>query len=1332
MRTRTIMRTRRESFPARVVTTLLVALLATVVGNASQRYNAPVVGNASQRYNAPVVGNASERYIDLTFSARGEAPTVESVTVTNLTHTDIPAVTLNGTATLRLNNLDAAFETGDVNGDGSVDVADIATIISVMANGSAGDSPASADVNGDGTVDVADIASVISIMASKSRIAPNLPLMRAGSPALQGANAVTMDFHPGDILRFEGKSGEMRTIVVNVPKRDHAIPFYFCPCKDAQGNTYPIVEAGGLLWMAEDLKCLKDVNLYYDNEDADWASAAQNKETTAMVMVRGSGNDDVYYTYAAARQSLPEGWSLPTLGELDAVVSNLGGYGVVGDKMQRAGDQYSFRAKRTSLPDSLQLRISPKGYIGEDGKLTDTNSGYILTGTREKRKALYMKITNGKTEGILTADGLPSYAAVHVRGVRPAPSAYADMIAKLGNVQAAARGMATEEGEKNMFTGEVNPYTGTPYGAYYTVDNSMKWMFADIKGQHFVYNQNFTNENHGIYHYDDTQFTQMAPADSWEKDENGKFLNITRLKKMCAQKMADGSYHTLKVTFDQSVRDPEVDNAWAGKEVQWLARDIENRPGSLILQEYGNQEQGFALQRTVTLPGTYTMVEVYGSEKSFSGSGNFVYGPGNNGNGNFGDEISLNEFYMKRLNLLAADFNQDGTDDIVVGFCNQWMVLDGTDYTTVLSERTFPSDCVRACVGDLDENVYADLGFIYQHNNQIHVRVLMDDVNKMDDTKNPDINAAASYAATLPVAKDGISSFLDIKFGDIANTGNSVLCLAVPFAETLNSTFYVLDRGAGTMLNQTYKLDEQSSTVRSVSRDLDEGKVYKHTYNYPNSTLAVVHTRGLGERPDVLLHGGLYRLGDNNQFVPVTIEGVKNNQIIDAVIPSDCVAVGRFSADLPDGYEQLAYLGHYYNSVEKSMFAAFGIGQWVQGTAASVCSNLLTPVPSNGTMKRKAGTAKASIIIGVYTSFTPIYTQPRFCAYFPAFCAPSYSDLDVRCYKFVSCQATISEPRIKYALAAAPYWAKVPEGYANAGQDYDYGDSTPSTEWTQSTISGSGDGSGNGTKASLIFGYEQENKVSVFGMEVARWGFDYEVNIGHEFQKSTTHVTTYTYESGCTAGRDNKVGLTMTPVWLYTYECVSSSDPDNIGSTLVCGAPSYPRDLELSETDYMLLRGDREDIPDLSTVFTHTPGNPLTYLNDPDKVKSTGAILWSNDNKNYFSTTGSDGTKFLSIEVTTENTTETDNTFNMDMSLVGFVGALGNTVKAGFGFGYNHKWIDVYVTGNGTKVTGTVPLPKSFGDVPTFDWNMCRYSVRVGGQEFPVVNYIVKNVRKGN
>lgn len=58
-------------------------------------------------------------------------------------------------------------EMGDANVDSSIDVADIATIISVMAGGGDEATRKLSDVNCDGVVDVADIASVISIMASR-------------------------------------------------------------------------------------------------------------------------------------------------------------------------------------------------------------------------------------------------------------------------------------------------------------------------------------------------------------------------------------------------------------------------------------------------------------------------------------------------------------------------------------------------------------------------------------------------------------------------------------------------------------------------------------------------------------------------------------------------------------------------------------------------------------------------------------------------------------------------------------------------------------------------------------------------------------------------------------------------------------------------------------------------------------------------------------------------------------------------------------------------------------------------------------------------------------
>ena len=54
---------------------------------------------------------------------------------------------------------------GDVNCDGTVDVADVSAVISFMAGDVAGLDEHRADVNGDGAVDVADISAIISIMA---------------------------------------------------------------------------------------------------------------------------------------------------------------------------------------------------------------------------------------------------------------------------------------------------------------------------------------------------------------------------------------------------------------------------------------------------------------------------------------------------------------------------------------------------------------------------------------------------------------------------------------------------------------------------------------------------------------------------------------------------------------------------------------------------------------------------------------------------------------------------------------------------------------------------------------------------------------------------------------------------------------------------------------------------------------------------------------------------------------------------------------------------------------------------------------------------------------
>lgn len=1345
--------------------------------------------------------------IDITFAGRGEATTVESVTVTNLSDPDIEPVTLSGTDILRL--VDSSI---DPEGIENVEWIEAVSRPILTPNPSQGDGTLIFDAKVSGAVRVSiyttdgKLIESAMLQASKGRNTALIPSqspgiyivhvagngikastrwicggtrsgghirlggaaqwdsvwdagvqtfqpttrssfgasqfqrMKAPATALASAeiNVVTMTFHDGDILRFEGRSGQMRTIVVNAPERSHSIPFYFYPCIDASGNSYPIIEAGGLLWMAEDLKCQRGVTIFYADETNEWASAKQNKESSNMAMV--VADNDVYYTYNAARQALPEGWSLPTLTEVEQVVRNLGGYDIAGDKMKRAGkgDSDAFRDKRNANPDSLQLGIRPKGYVGENGIITDTNGGFILTATREKQKAIFLKISNGTTAATINGDapgsakpenGLASYAAVHVRGVRPAPSAYTDIMSRLYNAQQGKlngpRRVESAEDE-NPYTGEVNPYTGTPCGDYYIVDQSTKQIVMDVTGQKCMgwagdgnsYVPWELDKNYfGTVFVDSKEgtITQKQPEGDWIYNAQGERKNRTRLKKFSQQKVEDGTYNTLKVTYDVTIRDYQNDGS---TNTHWMARDLEGREGTLTLEVFGNADTDFALQKTITLPGTYIMSEFDGNKT--------------NDEANWSEDLRVSEYYMKRLNLLCADFNNDGVDDVVVGFCGEWKVFDGKNYTTLLAERSFPTSCVRACVGDLDENGYSDLGLIYEieGENLIQVRVLLNDIKKFDARQNTEIDYVADYSKSLEhVGVNGVTPFLDIKFADITNTGKSVLCLTVPNRHINNkakSAFYVLRRANGKTLQQAYKFEEEPKfPLRNGGHEW--GGDYSSTNT--NSTIAVVHTQGMGSRPDVLLRNGLYRFNDSNGLEPVDIGGHKEEgTLLDAAILSDCVAVGRFTDDLEEGREQLAYFGTtMWGTYSKKWTNSAGdvLSRGFQGYV-----ELLTPTVAGSTTKMTRKELYSGQIGSVcWWSKDGDY---HFGAVLPAFSATSYTNIDTRRYKFVSCQATMSEPRIKFSLAAAPYWAKVPQGYSNAGEDYDYGDVGPSTEWATSSSSTEVTENSNGTSAKVIFGYEQENKVSVFGVEIGKYGFEFETNIGYDWQKSVSEGTTYAFESGCTAGRDNKVGLTMTPVWLYTYECIESNDPDNIGMTIVCGAPSYPRDLELSESDYMLLRGDRDDIPNVSIIFTHTPGDPLTYLDNPNKVESTSNIIWSNNNKDQFSTTGSDGTKSFSIEVSRENSTTTTNTFSLDMSLVGFIGAFNHTVKAGFGAGYNHSWSSTYTTGFGTTVTGTVPLPKHLADVPMFDWNMCRYTVKVGGQEFPVVNYIVKNVRSAN
>lgn len=57
-----------------------------------------------------------------------------------------------------------AGASGDLNGDGKVDIADAVTVLNIMASS---EFKAEADVNGDGKIDIADFVTVLNIMAQQ-------------------------------------------------------------------------------------------------------------------------------------------------------------------------------------------------------------------------------------------------------------------------------------------------------------------------------------------------------------------------------------------------------------------------------------------------------------------------------------------------------------------------------------------------------------------------------------------------------------------------------------------------------------------------------------------------------------------------------------------------------------------------------------------------------------------------------------------------------------------------------------------------------------------------------------------------------------------------------------------------------------------------------------------------------------------------------------------------------------------------------------------------------------------------------------------------------------
>lgn len=117
--------------------------------------------------------------------------------------------------------------------------------------------------------------------------------------------------------------------------------------------------------------------------------------------------------------------------------------------------------------------------------------------------------------------------------------------------------------------------------------------------------------------------------------------------------------------------------------------------------------------------------------------------------------------------------------------------------------------------------------------------------------------------------------------------------------------------------------------------------------------------------------------------------------------------------------------------------------------------------------------------------------------------------------------------------------------------------------------------------------------------------------------------------------------------------------------------------------------------------------------------------MWGNGKEDSYVTTGSGGATTREIAIEKSSSTSTGFSFSTETELVVTAGC----IKAGVGFGYNHSNTISHSETSGFAVSASVPglvVGDTNPDRTFFDWNLCWYTGRAGGQYFPIVNYVVK------
>ena len=1282
--------------------------------------------------------------IDITFAARGEATAVDEVTVTNLSDPSIAPVTLNGTDILRLvdpSSIPTAIE--------NIQVVEGVTKPILTPNPSMGDGTLIFDAREAGPVRISiyttdgKLLETATLRVEKGRNTAFIPSQSPGiylvniegkglkstarwicgggksgshialggaaqwanaslpfaapwqqgvqtrlqsQANAEGTNVVRMNFHEGDILRFDGTSDGMRTIMHLSPESTHDVFFDFFRCQDVDGYNYPIVRIGDMLWMMEDLHPQKITGLIKTDNPVIWKGMG---EYGAGCFVSG---DKGFYTVEGGRMAMPEGWEMPSIDEMYALIKEL-----QADSM-KVGDFFKDREFDWPLTleeglDTIHLQLQPHGFINPEGELAEA----ALTGAWVTRNtinhgcpvAFEVKATDSRLYPLVIHE---KHCAFTVRGCRPAPSVYQEMLQQVFDASE-----ESNEAPRRMPMQLVN--SNGPLGSYYTYGADRSSVFFDYTGNQM--NVGNTEQRSGVLFKKngETGWTfeskNLVPT-----DVNGNYAQRI-LRKVTAQGNADGYENVVyaswskdfRVFFDGSTKNkiPEQSSVM-GEGIVNITIFGDSIRNHSILNDY-------ATRPLLDKDGNnylWTM-PIFGSSKlSWTMYDNQKY---------YGDIRS--EYFARAFNLRCIqDQTGDGVEEIVMNVGNKIGVFDGVSLCC-LRERIYANEgCyigtpnLRYDVADVTGDGYEDIVIVANTNDIGFMQVYSE--GKIDE--DPII--------TKTLASNSL--FCDVKVGYLSNSDLPEIAILTRGLRS-NSNRQLEKQGylyvSRLMYDNNLKLTEKTILSKTSVDCFANSDAICH--QVCNMDLVFGYFRGREYAQDLIVGDGLWRWDENKdeptfrfQMIPSTKEGY--------TIAADAIAAVQASEN---DKELLVFIWNtpmnQNNSGSYPTVQSNFEERWLGDDGTTVNSN-------NSFASKVFGWANVGphFYSGDWVNYettkwydygqgTEINSHPTLC---------KFTDREqAKHFRFIKHELTFSEPRIYAAIAAAPYY----KGLA--------GSEKAATIWGHEKYDGEGSTSTDTWGGSLIAGYEHSFSMPFFSS--AKAGVEFTMKATAAYTKTTGNTETISYGQSYTADTEHRVVMHATPYDTYVYEVVDSDDPDDIGTEFIMSMPRTRRFVGLTIDDYKRLTASQRGVPKPQNYLKGTPGVPSSYPKNYDQYLNGSKkypCLCGRDlnHKESFEMVGTGGSSTRSLSLRRDSTSNTTVDVGIETELVVTAGG----AKVGVGFNYNHSDESVHQFGEDFTVAGTVPGLPSTNDPehPQFNWNIYWYYVKDEGGVYPVINYAVR------